>query len=110
MGRKPGIYVLAVWFFGFSLYRDALVIDAIKAAPTAMWLAEPEWKAFAGLLGLFGFVLVASAYWRLGITGTFLGDYFGILMKARETRFPFSVFDNPMYDGSTMLFVAKAIM
>eukprot|EP00168_Porphyra_purpurea_P012269 TRINITY_DN3213_c0_g1_i5.p3 TRINITY_DN3213_c0_g1~~TRINITY_DN3213_c0_g1_i5.p3 ORF type:complete len:100 (-),score=40.97 TRINITY_DN3213_c0_g1_i5:268-567(-) len=47
--------------------------------------------------------------WRLGLTGTYLGDYFGILMPARVTGFPFSWTSAPMYDGSTLLFLAKAI-
>lgn len=47
--------------------------------------------------------------YMLGITGTFLGDYFGILMDEMVTGFPFSVLKNPMYDGSTMNFIAVAI-
>lgn len=37
------------------------------------------------------------------------GDYFGILMDARVTGFPFSVTDAPMYYGSTMSFLAVAL-
>ena len=54
------------------------------------------------------------------------GDYFGILMdvgrtaasrgggtdalhQKRVTSFPFNVCNNPMYDGSTMCFLATAI-
>ncbi len=32
------------------------------------------------ILAIFGQVLVISSTWALGVTGTFLGDYFGILM------------------------------
>lgn len=56
-----------------------------------------------------GLTLVASSYWRLGITGTYLGDYFGILMQERVVGFPFNVTNNPMYNGSVMLFVAHAL-
>jgi phosphatidylethanolamine N-methyltransferase len=38
-----------------------------------------------------------------------LGDYFGILMSARVTGFPFNVVENPMYVGSTMCFAATAL-
>lgn len=38
------------------------------------------------------------------------GDYFGILMEARVTRFPFSVLDNPMYWGSTAVYLGWALM
>jgi len=45
----------------------------------------------------------------LGITGTYLGDYFGILMKERITGFPFNVTDDPMYNGGTLLFLGYAL-
>jgi len=47
--------------------------------------------------------------WALGITGTYLGDYFGILMDDMVTGFPFNVTDAPMYYGSTMSFLGSAI-
>ncbi|MCJ1328260.1 Phosphatidyl-N-methylethanolamine N-methyltransferase [Thelotrema lepadinum] len=48
--------------------------------------------------------------WALGITGTYLGDYFGILMDDIVTTFPFNVTDAPMYYGSTMSFLGTAIL
>jgi methylene-fatty-acyl-phospholipid synthase len=45
----------------------------------------------------------------LGIIGTFLGDYFGILMKEKVTGFPFNITNDPMYNGSSLLFLADAI-
>ncbi|KAK9759663.1 Phosphatidyl-N-methylethanolamine N-methyltransferase [Basidiobolus ranarum] len=47
--------------------------------------------------------------YALGVTGTYLGDYFGILMSHRVTGFPFNVSNNPMYQGSTMVFMASAL-
>lgn len=47
--------------------------------------------------------------WALGVTGTYLGDYFGILMDSKVTGFPFNVMDAPMYWGSTMSFLATAL-
>lgn len=47
--------------------------------------------------------------YALGVTGTYLGDYFGILMDAPVTSFPFNVSDAPMYHGSTLSFLATAI-
>jgi hypothetical protein len=38
-----------------------------------------------------------------------LGDYFGILMDERVTSFPFNVLDNPMYYGSSMVFLSTAL-
>jgi len=45
----------------------------------------------------------------LGVTGTYLGDYFGILMDERITSFPFNVLNNPMYYGSSMIFLSTAL-
>jgi phosphatidylethanolamine N-methyltransferase len=47
--------------------------------------------------------------WALGVTGTYLGDYFGILMDHRVTSFPFSVTDAPMYHGSMLSFLGTAL-
>lgn len=62
----------------------------------------------AGLL-LSGNVLVLSSMWALGVTGTYLGDYFGILMDDIVTGFPFNVTGSPMYWGSVMSFVGTAL-
>lgn len=69
-----------------------------------------------------GLTFVTTSFLQLGITGalftlpialmrtgTFLGDYFGILMSHKVTGFPFNVLDNPMYVGSTLLFLAHAL-
>ncbi|XP_048351450.1 phosphatidylethanolamine N-methyltransferase [Sphaerodactylus townsendi] len=65
--------------------------------------------AGAGLVAI-GVMLVLSSFLALGFVGTFLGDYFGILMEAKVTCFPFSVLDNPMYWGSTIIYLGWAIM
>lgn len=54
-------------------------------------------------------VLIHCSFVSLGITGTFLGDYFGILMKEKVTGFPFNITNDPMYNGSSLLFLADAI-
>jgi methylene-fatty-acyl-phospholipid synthase len=48
--------------------------------------------------------------WALGITGTYLGDYFGILMDEMVTGFPFNIMSAPMYYGSTMSFLGTALL
>ena len=48
--------------------------------------------------------------WALGLTGTYLGDYFGILMDAKVESFPFNVTGAPMYYGSTLSFLGTAIL
>jgi len=47
--------------------------------------------------------------WALGVTGTYLGDYFGILMDHIVTGFPFNVTGSPMYWGSTMSFLGTSL-
>lgn len=51
-----------------------------------------------------------SSTWQLGITGTFLGDYFGILLDDIVTGFPFNVTGSPMYWGSTASFLGTALL
>ena len=111
--KLVGCYFLAAWIFFSSLYRDFLVKVAIESNPQYVLSNDQSFVELlhtvaTGIFGL-GMVLVLSAYYRLGITGTYLGDYFGILMKSRVTAFPFSHFENPMYLGSTMSFLAMAL-
>jgi len=63
----------------------------------------------AGILLVIGNTLVLGAYIRLGLIGTYLGDYFGILLPEKITGFPFNVSSCPMYDGSSINFLAFAI-
>eukprot|EP00736_Rhodelphis_marinus_P014241 Rmarinus@m.20051 len=108
-GAYPGCYALAAWIFGFSLYRDHLVQNAIEATPTHEILDHDIVKGLALSLSGVGGSLVISSMYRLGVTGTYLGDYFGILMKERVTSFPFSVCADPMYTGSTLCFAGLAL-
>lgn len=102
-------YILAVWIFAFSGYRDWQFHEAIAAQPHITILPEPWRLGVSAALMVIGQIFVWTSFLRLGITGTFLGDYCGILMDAPVTTFPFNVLDNPMYTGSTMSFAASAI-
>ena len=66
-------------------------------------------RAIGYILTAFGTTLVLSSTYQLGIVGTYLGDYFGILLSERVTGFPFNVTDAPMYYGSTLNFLGIAI-
>jgi len=57
-----------------------------------------------------GTVLVLSSFWALGFFGTFLGDYFGMLLPAKVTSFPFNFMHNPMYWGSTANFLGISLV
>lgn len=61
------------------------------------------------IMFVIGQVFVVTSTYALGITGTFLGDYFGILMDHRVEGFPFNVLRDPMYVGSTLCFAATAL-
>ncbi|EEP80891.1 methylene-fatty-acyl-phospholipid synthase [Uncinocarpus reesii 1704] len=87
---------------------------------SGMWLLDKEFSATTYTMKLSKpnltlrpstnrNTLVLSSMWALGLTGTYLGDYFGILMDAPVTGFPFNVSSAPMYWGSTMSFLAVAL-
>ncbi|KAI9470699.1 MAG: phospholipid methyltransferase-domain-containing protein [Benjaminiella poitrasii] len=110
-GGNPyrGTYGLAVAIFTLGLTRDYLYHNALSDQPTHPFFDQYIVQISAVLLFLTGNILVLSSMWALGVTGTYLGDYFGILMKERVTGFPFNVCDNPMYIGSTCTFMATAL-
>ncbi len=69
----------------------------------------PFFHLFSILFFGVGNVFVLSSMYKLGITGTYLGDYFGILMTSKVSSFPFNVVNNPMYDGSTLVFLGTSL-
>ena len=81
---------------------------ALRDQPTLSFLTTTPSQIVAYGLIATGNVLVLSSMWALGITGTYLGDYFGILMDYRVTSFPFNITDAPMYHGSTLSFLGTA--
>ncbi|CDF35604.1 Phosphatidylethanolamine N-methyltransferase [Chondrus crispus] len=105
-----GTYALGLWIFAGGIYRDLMFVEAMDRQRKVGWLAGVEYQV-AGLVGMaVGLVLVLSSAYQLGVVGTYLGDYFGILMEKRVTGFPFNMFSDPMYDGSTLLFMGRAIV
>merc|ERR1712093_51598 len=102
-----GCYALALTIFGLGIFRDSLYKTALEEQPLYPPLLQPT---LGVLLFCTGNVLVLSSMWALGITGTYLGDYFGILMDDIVTGFPLNVTASPMYYGSTMNFLGTAIL
>jgi phosphatidylethanolamine N-methyltransferase len=82
---------------------------ALKEQPQQALLPEPLDTWVPIVLFAIGQTLVVTSTWALGITGTFLGDYFGILMDHRVGGFPFNILRDPMYVGSTLCFLATAL-
>ncbi|CAG8443041.1 817_t:CDS:10 [Ambispora leptoticha] len=104
-----GCYALAVTIFSLGIFRDYLYKKALENQPQHPGLQNDYVRGAAIVLFLAGNVFVLSSMYALGVTGTYLGDYFGILMNERVTSFPFNVLENPMYYGSTMVFAATAL-
>jgi len=103
-------YALAGTIFSLGMVRDFLYQRALHDQPVHAALNTPAVAAVGWALIACGNVLVVSSTWRLGITGTFLGDYFGILLDRMVTGFPFNVCGAPMYYGSTMNFLGFALL
>ncbi|PQE17620.1 methylene-fatty-acyl-phospholipid synthase protein [Rutstroemia sp. NJR-2017a BVV2] len=107
---RLGCYFLAVTIFSLGIFRDFLYERALRSQPTHPLLLSPASTYTAYALLACGNTLVLSSMWALGITGTYLGDYFGILMDKMVTGFPFNVCSAPMYYGSTMSFLGTALL
>lgn len=89
--------------------RDQFFTKALEQQPTHPLLLSPLSQAAGAALFVSGSVFVLTSMWALGVTGTYLGDYFGILMDKKVTSFPFNVLDAPMYVGSTLNFLGTAL-
>ncbi|BGO94501.1 hypothetical protein NBRC10512_000304 [Rhodotorula toruloides] len=107
--RYAACYGLAVAIFTAGIFRDHLYQTALGDQPSHPFLHYTEFKILAAILFLTGTTLVVTSTWALGITGTFLGDYCGILMDHKVESFPFNVTSQPMYLGSTLNFLATAL-
>lgn len=103
-------YSLGFVILLLNVCRSHSVTVAMKAQPRWDVLQRSEvYYSGVGLMVL-GTVLVVSSFLALGFTGTFLGDYFGILMDEKVTAFPFSLTENPMYWGSTANYLGLALI
>lgn len=103
-------YGLAATIFSLGIFRDFLYERALRSQPSHPFLQTDLSNYIAYAIIAAGNVLVLSSMWALGLTGTYLGDYFGILMDDIVTGFPFNITDAPMYYGSTMSFLGTAIL
>ena len=104
-----GCYGLALTIFLLGIIRDMIYERALRDQPTHPLLLSPISQALSVALVASGNILVLSSMWALGITGTYLGDYFGILMDEMVEGFPFNVTGSPMYWGSAMSFAGTAL-
>nr|XP_019938292.1 PREDICTED: phosphatidylethanolamine N-methyltransferase [Paralichthys olivaceus] len=105
-----GCYCLGFIIILLNVYRSHSMTVAMKSQ--ARWDVMDRTEVFytgVALMGL-GTLLVVSSFLALGFTGTFLGDYFGILMDEKVTGFPFNIIENPMYWGSTANYLGLALI
>ncbi|XP_012581469.1 PREDICTED: phosphatidylethanolamine N-methyltransferase isoform X2 [Condylura cristata] len=115
MSKAFGSPYLACYALGgaillLNILRSHCFTQAMLGQPKMESLDNPvAYRVGLVLLGT-GSLFVLSSFFALGFTGTFLGDYFGILKEARVTTFPFNILDNPMYWGSTANYLGWAIM
>jgi phosphatidylethanolamine/phosphatidyl-N-methylethanolamine N-methyltransferase len=108
--KRYGCYALAVTIFSLGIFRDFLYERALRDQPSHQLLQSSAVNLAAYALIAGGNILVLTSMWALGVTGTYLGDYFGILMDEMVTGFPFNVTGAPMYYGSTMSFLGSALL
>ncbi|KAL7371990.1 hypothetical protein ABVT39_008109 [Epinephelus coioides] len=115
LSKLFGSPYLACYCLGFviillNVYRSHSMTLAMKAQ--AKWEVMDRTDVFyAGVaLMVLGTLLVVGSFLALGFTGTFLGDYFGILMDEKVTGFPFNIIENPMYWGSTANYLGLALI
>uniref|UniRef100_A0A3Q1ELX3 Phosphatidylethanolamine N-methyltransferase n=1 Tax=Acanthochromis polyacanthus TaxID=80966 RepID=A0A3Q1ELX3_9TELE len=103
-------YALGFMIILLNVYRSHSMTVAMRAQ--ARWEVMDRTDVFyIGIaLMVLGTLLVVSSFLALGFTGTFLGDYFGILMDEKVTGFPFNVTENPMYWGSTANYLGLALI
>lgn len=108
--RRIGCYALALYIIAIGLYRDYSFHHALASQPHIIEFQSINVYYGGVALLAIGQLFVLTSFYRLGFIGTFLGDYFGFLMDAPVTGFPFNILSNPMYIGATMSFAGHALM
>ena len=111
-----GSTIAANYFFAFTVFflgigRD-YVYHLALANQTSLDIPVDELyiKVLGWSLYFVGLLFVGASSYKLGIDGTYLGDYFGILKDEKLSGFPFNIVDHPMYVGSTLNFLAHAVL
>lgn len=114
--KYKACYSLAVLIFSLGLFRDhAFLKGCVLEQPSvfeylpkdSLW--GPFLKIVGGLTFAVGQILNLGSMYKLGIDGTYLGDYFGILKDEKLSGFPFNVVEHPMYIGSSLSFLGTSL-
>lgn len=72
--RYYAIYALAATIFTLGVIRDGLYRSALVDQPVAAVLEYAEVKILAAALFVAGSTLVVTSMFKLGVSGTYLGD------------------------------------
>lgn len=107
---KRGVILLATCILSLNTVRTTLFHKTIDKHATCNSMQNEVFHALGYLLVSIGAVLVVASSYRLGFYCSFMGDYFGILLKERVTGFPFNVVEDPMYVGSALVYLGLALL
>jgi phosphatidylethanolamine/phosphatidyl-N-methylethanolamine N-methyltransferase len=97
---QTACYFLAITTFCIGLTRNFVFVVAVTRQLSLESYLSESTVAYMKIIGtifiIVGLTLAISSMVRLGVTGTYLGDYFGMLKDSRVTAFPFNIVNNPM--------------
>ena len=106
---KRSVAILAAMIVSFNYVRTSLFHKVMDEHTVCESLQNDYFEAIGYLIILIGATLVISSSYRLGFYCCFMGDYFGIFLNSRVTGFPFNVVSDPMYVGSTLVYLGMAL-
>ncbi|POI30371.1 hypothetical protein CIB84_005878, partial [Bambusicola thoracicus] len=113
---RTACYCLGAVILLLNCVRSHCFTEAMKSQPKLEGL-DSHWAYYSGLAIMAGCPVALHAdpphHFAEPNEKPFVhptGDYFGILMEAKVTCFPFSILDNPMYWGSTAVYLGWSLM
>lgn len=104
-GPRRGVTLLATGVLSFNYLRTLLFHKAMDHHAICEPMQSTFFNAVGYLLLVIGAILVISSGYQLGFSGSFMGDYFGLLLEEKVTNFPFNIVDDPMYVGSGLIYL-----
>eukprot|EP00871_Galdieria_phlegrea_P001544 jgi/Galph1/2390/GphlegSOOS_G1033.1 len=105
------LFAVSILILSFS--REWAFFKAISNQPRLLiqlwWLRLVlELAGYFSLL--FGGLISMTAFYQLGIFGTYMGEYFGFMFDKKIESFPFNCFQDPMYFGSTAMHFGHSLL
>lgn len=106
--RNLAFLLFAAYIVAFSAFRERLFLSALNAGPSLPLTPDTSSILGTSLLAA-GVILSGAGFARLRVRGTYMGEYFGFRSPELLTGLPFSVVDDPMYAGSSLMHFGYAI-